>query len=417
MLCVAVLAVLLPVAGPSPAGAAAGGGFDLAAGNRRPKGIWSNGDTIWVADYSDEKIYAYALADGARRAHRDIDTLRAAGNRHPRGIWSDNDTIWVADSLDNKIYAYALADGARKPALDIDASHETEDRNPYGIWSNGDTMWVLDNHNLRINTHPATTATAATTEAQAQNDDSDQAVGVAGFDPGAGHTVLAAARITAGREGRKSDPNADRAWWAADTAAWHASDEITEGSLAWGDFTLTRVVYFAGTDTLRFNSAADADLGASFAEGGANRELTVWVQTDGDPASFAAKNHIANHGETWINFEVPQEAKAILDAVAVGDTIIIAVTEPASQQAGQSEQGKQPRGNQPEPPDNLAHIRQYNPATAAPEDSPAPSQNIRPAENKPSTSTRPSQRLSQPPEKPMNTAKWLPEYASNGEDC
>ena len=32
-------------------------------------------------------------------------TLAAAGNEYPTDIWSDNTTMWVADWSDNKIYA------------------------------------------------------------------------------------------------------------------------------------------------------------------------------------------------------------------------------------------------------------------------------------------------------------------------
>ena len=31
-------------------------------------GLWSDGTTMWVADNSDDKIYAYDLAAGARRS-------------------------------------------------------------------------------------------------------------------------------------------------------------------------------------------------------------------------------------------------------------------------------------------------------------------------------------------------------------
>ena len=45
---------------------------------------------------------------------QDFDTLAAAGNGSPRGIWSDGTTMWVANyDGDNeynvKIYAYNLA--------------------------------------------------------------------------------------------------------------------------------------------------------------------------------------------------------------------------------------------------------------------------------------------------------------------
>ncbi len=33
--------------------------FTLASGNDYPDGIWSNGATMWVADWTDDKLYAY----------------------------------------------------------------------------------------------------------------------------------------------------------------------------------------------------------------------------------------------------------------------------------------------------------------------------------------------------------------------
>ena len=44
----------------------------LHSDNGAPRGIWSDGSTMWVADFSDRKLYAYALADGSRLADKDI---------------------------------------------------------------------------------------------------------------------------------------------------------------------------------------------------------------------------------------------------------------------------------------------------------------------------------------------------------
>ena len=70
--------------------------------------MWSDGDTVWVADSSDAKLYAYALDGGARRPELDFDTLEAAGNANPRGIWSNGDIMWVSDPGDDKLYAYNM---------------------------------------------------------------------------------------------------------------------------------------------------------------------------------------------------------------------------------------------------------------------------------------------------------------------
>ena len=115
-----------------------------AAGNEDPSGIWSDGTTMWVADHEDDKIYAYNLAAKARDPSRDFDTLRAAGTRVPRGLWSDGRTMWVADGGDDKIYAYDLGTKARVPARDFDTLTAANNHEPGGLWSDGATMWVSD---------------------------------------------------------------------------------------------------------------------------------------------------------------------------------------------------------------------------------------------------------------------------------
>ena len=115
-----------------------------------PHGIWSDGETIWVADSFDDKLYAFRMSDGARQELRDFDTLRAAGNRDPRGIWSDGETMWVADGRDDKLYAYRMADGARDEDRDFDTLGSAGNRDPRGIWSDGETMWVADSGTDKI---------------------------------------------------------------------------------------------------------------------------------------------------------------------------------------------------------------------------------------------------------------------------
>ena len=45
---------------------------------------------------------------------RDINTPVAAGNESPKGMWSDGTTMWVADDEDDKLYAYTLATGGTR---------------------------------------------------------------------------------------------------------------------------------------------------------------------------------------------------------------------------------------------------------------------------------------------------------------
>ena len=109
----------------------------ITAENDGPSGIWSDGTTMWVTDWTDIKIYAYNLATKARDASKDFDTLDAAENNNPVGIWSDGTTMWVADYADSKVYAYDMTTKARDASKDFDTLLYAT-----GIWSDGTTMWV-----------------------------------------------------------------------------------------------------------------------------------------------------------------------------------------------------------------------------------------------------------------------------------
>ena len=61
-----------------------------------------------MADDYDGKLYAYNLFTKARDPDNDFNTLQAAGNGRPRGLWSDGTTLWVMDPDDEKIYAYFM---------------------------------------------------------------------------------------------------------------------------------------------------------------------------------------------------------------------------------------------------------------------------------------------------------------------
>ena len=120
-----------------------------AAGNDNALGIWSDGATMWVADWVDEKIYAYHT-DGTRDASKEFDTLGGAGNNDPTGIWSDGTTMWVADFGDEKIYAYRMSDKAHDSGRDFNTLAGAGNNNPFGIWSDGDTMWVADEAERKV---------------------------------------------------------------------------------------------------------------------------------------------------------------------------------------------------------------------------------------------------------------------------
>ena len=112
----------------------------LHSDNGAPRGIWSDGSTMWVADSSDRKLYAYALADGSRLDDKDIALV--SSNSTPLGLWSDTTTMWVLNTGDDRIYGYSLADGSRDPSRDFRL--DVENDVPAGMWSDGTTMYVVD---------------------------------------------------------------------------------------------------------------------------------------------------------------------------------------------------------------------------------------------------------------------------------
>ena len=130
-----------------------------AAGITTPTGIWSDGDTMWVVDYRDFKLYAYTLDTGLRDESKEFGLNPA--NNNPWGLWSDGKTIWVGSrsTVNLKLFAYTLKDdttttgtdekGQRDATKDItlDASNTAAS----GIWSNGtDTVWVVDQHQDKL---------------------------------------------------------------------------------------------------------------------------------------------------------------------------------------------------------------------------------------------------------------------------
>ena len=119
------------------------------AGNSAPGGMWSDGTTIFVADHSDDKLYAYGF-DGSRKAALDMDLH--ADNKDPRGIWGNEDTIWVANDTSGglrKIFAYNRSDGTRDAAKDFNDMAGGVPH-PEGIWSDGTTMYVADSWSNKV---------------------------------------------------------------------------------------------------------------------------------------------------------------------------------------------------------------------------------------------------------------------------
>ena len=125
----------------------------VGVGSPFPSGIWSDDTTMWVADFIDQKLYAYALSTKARDSGKDIDLSADFGTFNgPNGIWSDGTTMWAVDSLSLTLLAYKLTPGADFGAHDSskDIALASDNSVPWGIWSDGETMWVTDRTDLNL---------------------------------------------------------------------------------------------------------------------------------------------------------------------------------------------------------------------------------------------------------------------------
>ncbi len=88
--------------------------YSLDSLNRSPRGIWSDGVALWVSDDGANRLFAYELVGGVLRRNEaeefSFRSLLKAGNSDPRGIWSDGDVMYVVDSQDDRVYSYNMPD-------------------------------------------------------------------------------------------------------------------------------------------------------------------------------------------------------------------------------------------------------------------------------------------------------------------
>ena len=123
--------------------------IELAPANDNPRGMWSDGTTVWVSDLIDAVLYRYRF-DGTALDTIDI-SAEAPGGSY--GVWSDGTTLWVlpdsdVSSLDGTgsnctnvtgcVLAYDM-DGVRQPGKEI-PTHTS--RTFVGLWSDGEIMWL-----------------------------------------------------------------------------------------------------------------------------------------------------------------------------------------------------------------------------------------------------------------------------------
>ena len=95
--------------------------------NQSPRGIWSDGLTLWISDDGANRIFAYRIENETLNRYEDEEftfrSLLKAGNGDARGIWSDGDVIYVVDEQDDQVYSYNIPDAiqARLGSLSLSA--------------------------------------------------------------------------------------------------------------------------------------------------------------------------------------------------------------------------------------------------------------------------------------------------------
>lgn len=154
----------------------------LASDNTSPYGVWSNGETLWVTDSGDNKLYAYTLSDGTRNSDRDIEltygrTFPFRYNVEPRGLWSDGETIWVSDSFEKMGFAYSLSDGNRDPDKEIYFSLAFNG-SPRGMTSDRETIWVADELDDRLYAYDVATGDRIPDKAMVLDPDNTSPAGI-----------------------------------------------------------------------------------------------------------------------------------------------------------------------------------------------------------------------------------------------
>ena len=133
-------------------------GFNTHTDNGSPRGIWSDGTTLWVGDSGDDKFYAYHLSDatgvnpyGSRDSGKDIEGVTKETNY----ITGDDNYIWTGDRLGSTtgsfpnggIYAYNRSDLSRAADKDFAyraVSTDTTVGTNSGMATDGSHFWIAN---------------------------------------------------------------------------------------------------------------------------------------------------------------------------------------------------------------------------------------------------------------------------------
>ncbi|MEE8451130.1 MAG: pre-peptidase C-terminal domain-containing protein, partial [Thermoguttaceae bacterium] len=114
---------------------------ELADANESPRGITSNlaGTRQWVIDRNGS-VYVYDAQGDEQGA------WRAGGLRRPTGIATDEQDIWIVDARRDRVYQYDGAAALTSGQIGPDSSFRLSKGNgsPTGITSDGNFVWVVN---------------------------------------------------------------------------------------------------------------------------------------------------------------------------------------------------------------------------------------------------------------------------------
>ena len=348
-----------------PKGWRAGADLDglIAAGNEGSSGIWSDGTTMWVADYSPRKLYAYRLTDGTRDTTKEFNL--ATANDYPQGIWSDGTTMWVVDFDDAKLYAYTLTDGTRDTTKEFNLADN--DAPPHGIWSNRTTVWVLNAHpDAHVYAYTLSNGTRDTAkDIDIVNNfpygiGSDGTTMWVGGSQGSGK--LLAYRLTNGRRDEAKDidladvNSVPRGIWSDESTIWvgDSSDkvyaynlppsddgtagvaidttelEVLEGDTTGKNYTVELDTEPYGDVTVAISGHTGTDLRLSGATLSAADELTFtvdnWDEAQTVTVTAAEDGDAINDADVTLTHDISSAADTAYDALA-NQTVTVTITD------------------------------------------------------------------------------------------
>ena len=131
----------------------------LHADNNLAEGLWCDVTNVWVVDddvTGSNDIFAYNRADGTQNTDVDFpdldpEVMGSPLNANPRGIYSNGETMFVVDDEDATVYAWKMSDQTRNmDEIDKEISLDSDNADPEGLWFDGRVLWVVDDTDDRV---------------------------------------------------------------------------------------------------------------------------------------------------------------------------------------------------------------------------------------------------------------------------